>query len=118
MAEPFKGSQPQDENPLLDSGEKLRGQEKSILLKFFGKEIIVPLPPQELLNTMLKAKEIGWNVSEIIQVKPNINKPHKRAILLLQKSQTNLITKEITIETDLRGEYTAEFQELVKDFYL
>jgi len=76
------------------------------------------LPYSELENWSKKAKEIGWNVSEIIQVKPNINKPHKRAILLLQKSQTNLITKEITIETDLRGEYTAEFQELVKDFYL
>jgi len=76
------------------------------------------LPYSELENWNKKAEEIGWHVSEIIQVKPNLNKSFKRAILLLQKSQTTLITKEITIETDIRGEYTAEFLELVKDFYL
>jgi tRNA1Val (adenine37-N6)-methyltransferase len=76
------------------------------------------LPYTEVENWSKKAKEIGWCISEIIQVKPNINKPHKRAILLLQKSATILITKEITIETSARGVYSAEFQELVKDFYL
>lgn len=76
------------------------------------------LPSSELENWSKKANEIGWIIGKIIQVKPNPDKAFKRAILLLQKSKTPLLTKEITIETDARGVYSPEFLELVKDFYL
>lgn len=82
-----------------------------------GKAAFV-LPYSEVENWRKKANEIGWYIGEIIQVKPNLLKPFKRAILLFQKSETALIIKEITIENNNRGEYTTEFQELVKDFYL
>jgi tRNA1Val (adenine37-N6)-methyltransferase len=76
------------------------------------------LPYFEVDNWCKIAEEIGWNVDEIIKVKPNPNKEYKRAILLLKKIATPTKSREIIIETEMRGEYSIEFQELVKDFYL
>ena len=76
------------------------------------------LPFAELENWKQKASDKGWHTAEIIHVKPNAQKDFKRAILLLQKSNSSTITREICIETSTRGEYTPEFQELVNDFYL
>ncbi len=44
--------------------EQYAAGEQVILSKFFGKEIIVSPPPQELTDAMLKAREIGWTQAE------------------------------------------------------
>jgi tRNA1Val (adenine37-N6)-methyltransferase len=76
------------------------------------------LPYTQLENWKQKSAEKGWHLSQLVLVKPNEKKGYKRAIINLQKSAVFTFSSEICIETNIRGQYSTEFQRLVNEFYL
>lgn len=57
-------------------------------------------------------------LNQELRVKGHPNKPFKRELLLFSKHSSELISNSLTIETNKRHEYTAQYLTLVKDFYL
>lgn len=64
VAEFTKGYTPLKSREIRSYLESLAGQERQVLVPFFGKEMIVPTPPKELLTVMIRAREIGWTQAE------------------------------------------------------
>ena len=56
--------------------------------------------------------------SRITIVHPNLSLPPRRVLLEFSKVKTNVIHDSITIEKQKRHDYTDEYIELTKDFYL
>ncbi len=79
--------------------------------------IVIPKTDAETLVKI--AANYGLFCQEYCTVFPNSSKPAKRALLTigLQKP-IEIKHTELTIETNIRHEYTEEYQQLLKDFYL
>lgn len=77
--------------------------------------IIYPFEQLEYITKIAVSK--GFFINRQCLVKGNQNKPFKRVLLQFSKQETNVETSELCIE-DERHQYTDEFTELVKDFYL
>lgn len=89
----------------------------SELLKEDGLFSVV-LPTSEstdFINQCLK-KELFIN--KICTVKPNPSKPAKRVLMEFSFTEKTIVNSEITIETEKRHDYTNEYRNLTKDFYL
>ena len=65
-----------------------------------------------------KATEAGWFIENQVFIGGNQNKPFKRVLIYLKKTECITSQSELFIEGSERGKYTSEFGELVKDFYL
>ena len=63
------------------------------------------------------AAKAGLFPHEIMHVKGNKNAPFKRSYMAFGFEKTRCLHRELTIET-ARHQYTPEYIELVKDFYL
>lgn len=87
------------------------------LLAESGKICII-LPVNEGLECIKFASTIGLFCSKKVEVYPKPNKPAKRLLLefVLTKAETEL--SKIEIETTERHQYSAEFTNLVRDYYL
>lgn len=74
--------------------------------------------PFEQLNDVVEAAVLqGFFVKHQTLVKGNKNKPFKRVLLQFSKQEENIESSELFIENE-RHQYTDEFIELVKNFYL
>lgn len=85
-------------------------------------KISLILPVTEGENVQMFAKNIGLILNRSTKVFPKENKPAKRILLEFILKQ-NIENKKFTatnliLETQQCGEYTKEYSELVKDFYL
>lgn len=58
------------------------------------------------------------HISKITVVHPNLSLPPKRVLLEFSKTESNVTHDSITIEKQKRHDYTEEYIELTKDFYL
>lgn len=86
------------------------------------------LEPKGILNIIfpanlkhkvkLIAEDKGFFTKKIIEIKPNINKDTKRIIQIFTKDNCEPEKLIIAVETDKRHEYTTEYTELTKEFYL
>jgi tRNA1Val (adenine37-N6)-methyltransferase len=75
------------------------------------------LPYSRLAELKYYGPEYGLHLNEIVTVKHNTQKPAFRIMVLL--SQVKKPCKELTIEIKAEnGNYTREFTELLKDYYL
>ena len=75
--------------------------------------------PETGFNENLKiAENTGFFPVRITYVKPNISKPVKRVLFEAGKARTVFSENSISIETDKRHEYSPEYIELTKDFYM
>lgn len=65
-----------------------------------------------------KAIEAGWFIENQVLVGGHQNKPFKRVLVSLKKTECIIFHSELYIEGCDRGLYTSAFGELVREFYL
>ena len=78
--------------------------------------LILPITEAEKFIDLAKKK--GLLLDRKCDVKPNPNKLAKRMLMAFSFTAKALIKEEITIETEIRHQYTKEYISLTKDFYL
>jgi tRNA1Val (adenine37-N6)-methyltransferase len=76
------------------------------------------IPTEHKAEYISIAASFGVFLNQELRVKGHPNKPYKRELLQFSKQESELISDSLTIETDKRHEYTAQYLTLVKDFYL
>lgn len=77
----------------------------------------VIIPKKEESNFLALAKEHSLYPNRITHVKGNASAPVKRSLLQLSFKEAKTLEDELTIETE-RHQYTKEYKNLVKAFYL
>ena len=97
------------EAEILDSALKLLNPEGSLQLI---------LPYIEGTMFIAEASNYGFFCNRIIKIKPNPSGEIKRFILKFEKTKKLLQEKFLTIETGIRHQYTEDYKEVTKDFYL
>jgi len=80
--------------------------------------ICLILPVNEGLQCMEYAEQKGLYCSKRVYVFPKPNVAAKRLLLELSAIATTKVESELTIESDIRHQYTPEFTELAKNYYL
>lgn len=78
--------------------------------------IILPVSEGENLIELAPAHQLFCIRKTTIIPKPNA--PAKRLLLAFSKNNSTCQNSELTIETNIRHEYSSEFTGMVKDFYL
>lgn len=76
------------------------------------------LPYESSLHFIKLAQTVNLYPSRITNVLPKPSKQAKRTLMEFQFKQTTFEIKELTIETEVRHQYTPEFTLLLKEFYL
>jgi tRNA1Val (adenine37-N6)-methyltransferase len=74
-------------------------------------------PFEFLKEIMITALQNNWIPNRIIKIKGNSKTDYKRVFIEFGKESCTLIEEEITIE-NARNDYTKEYIELTKEFYL
>lgn len=80
--------------------------------------IALILPVNEGNQFNIIAQDNGLFLSRITKVKPNCIKPARRYLIEFSKQNLLLVETELTIEYEKHHDYTLEFRELTKDYYL
>jgi tRNA1Val (adenine37-N6)-methyltransferase len=80
--------------------------------------ICIILPVAEALQCIRFAEGKGLCCSKQVTVFPKPGVPAKRLLLEFSRNQTERLETELTIESENRHQYSPEFTELAKDFYL
>ena len=83
-----------------------------------GGRLCIILPIAEGEDCVKTGKEAGLFCSRKVNVFPNTVKQPKRLLLEFVMTETACRKSNLTIETEIRNQYTPEYTELVKDFYL
>jgi len=78
--------------------------------------VIFPFADKDILIT--SAVDNGLYPSEILYVSHNPGSRLVRVVITFTKNETITKEREIAVETGVRHNYTKEFSELVRDFYL
>lgn len=78
----------------------------------------VVLPFSAVSEFVELAKNQHLFLNRLCEVKPNLAKPPKRALMEFVLQEKELETTSLTIETNQRHVYTLAYQNLTKDFYL
>jgi tRNA1Val (adenine37-N6)-methyltransferase len=87
------------------------------LLKEEGKLFII-LPYPEGNVFIAEAQEYGFYCNRKLKVKPNPSATIKRLVLGFSRNRTKVSEKFLSIEKGKRHEFTEEYINLTKDFYL
>lgn len=80
--------------------------------------IALILPAEHFQEVENLAKISGLFLSRLCCVKPNPVKPDFRILVELSKKQSTLQEENLMIEFETHHDYTPEYKELTKDFYL
>lgn len=80
----------------------------------------VVLPASDGGSFLKQASGVGLHCTRRCAVHPRSDKPAKRLLMEFRRCSTELPTvdQSLVVETEQRHEYTAEFRQLTKDFYL
>lgn len=76
------------------------------------------LPIQEGLDCIENAKKEGLFCQQKTSIIPRIGKPAKRLLLSFSFKEQLCTESELLIETDSRHQYSEEYKNLTKDYYL
>lgn len=80
--------------------------------------IALVLPIESLQEIESLAQSNGLYLSRLCRVKPNPVKPEFRILIELTNRQNSLQEETLMIEFEKHHDYTPEYKELTKDFYL
>ena len=78
--------------------------------------VVLPFAVAQEFTELAKTHQLYIN--RLCEVKPNLAKPPKRALMEFALHKKELKTTTLTIETNQRHVYTTDYQNLTKDFYL
>lgn len=81
-------------------------------------EIAIVLPYEQKEEALHIARLHQFYPKRILNIRGTVEKPFKRVFLQFQQSENTPKIEVLSLETNNRHEYTAEYIELVKDFYL
>jgi tRNA1Val (adenine37-N6)-methyltransferase len=102
-------------NDSLTNEELLKGV--STLMAEGGRlQVIMPYAEGNVFIT--EANEYGFFCNSILKIKPLPSSEIRRLILTFSKKRLNITEKFLTIEQGRRHEFTEEYINLTKDFYL
>lgn len=87
------------------------------LLNLNGKIALV-LPIDSLQELEQKAHENQLYISRLCRVKPNPQKPVFRILIELTNAKCEMQEETLMIEFEKHNDYTSEYKELTKEFYL
>jgi tRNA1Val (adenine37-N6)-methyltransferase len=76
------------------------------------------LPIAEGRQSMYEAARLGLTCCHQTEVKPNENSLPKRCLLSFSQTSTTCLKDELCVETNTRHNYSIEYKQLTKDFYL
>lgn len=99
----------------LPNGDLLRATKK--LLAPSGKFCLI-LPFIEGLRFIEMAETYKFHCTKMVEVKPKINKPIERLLLQFELAPAELQKSELVIQHEVRNDYTKDYKDLTKDFYL
>lgn len=113
---------PQNERAIARHNEQLSFDDLLIhvirLLKPEGVFSLI-LPVNEAVDFAYNAFSQGLFLNRRCEVKPNLTKATKRILLEFSKTKPNTVIEEsLTIETEKRHHYTADYIKLTGNFYL
>ena len=80
--------------------------------------IVLVLPIESLPEISSLANLYKISISRLCRVKPNPIKPEFRILIELTNSESAIQESELMIEFEKHHDYTPEYKELTKDFYL
>ncbi|MBE9467976.1 MAG: methyltransferase [Bacteroidetes bacterium] len=102
-------------NTLLPHNELLAGADR-LLTK---KGLFCLILPIEQINGFIKlANEYNFFCTKLLKVKPTTEKDPKRALIELRREKIKYEVDILIIEKDKRHDYTEQYKNLTKDFYL
>ena len=78
--------------------------------------LILPITEATIFIDLAKKK--GLHLNRNCLVNPNPNKPAKRVLMEFSFSEHEVVSEELTIETETRHQYTKDYISLTQDFYL
>ncbi|MCF6241800.1 MAG: methyltransferase [Bacteroidales bacterium] len=78
--------------------------------------IIYPYLQKDILIS--QAQNYNFYPAKILEIKPHKNKPLHRIAICFSKNKKPFKTEQFSIKDAKNGEYTSEYKELTKDFYL
>lgn len=78
--------------------------------------IILPINEASIFTNLAAAQNLLLNRKCLI--KPNPNRAPKRVLMEFSFLESDIVSEELTIETETRHQYTKEYISLTKDFYL
>lgn len=87
------------------------------LLKDDGRFYVI-LPTNESVLFIQKALDYNLYCNSKLIVKHNNNSEPKRVLMMMEKTDNNKLVNELIIETGKRHQYTKEYINLTKDYYL
>ncbi len=102
-------------NDSLQPGDLLKAV--SVLLDENGSFLII-LPYAEAAVFMAEAPEYGLSCNRILKIKPTPSGPVIRMIMSFSRSGQTVTESFLTIGKGPRHEYTADYMNLTRDFYL
>ena len=115
LKNPDPGKAAARHNVTLNSTDLLRGI--SGLLKNDGKaQVIMPYTEGNIL--IAEAHDFGFFCNDILKIKPLPSVEVRRLILTFSRKKDKPTEKYLTIEHGKRYEFTQEYIDLTKDFYL
>jgi len=87
------------------------------LLEEKGKFTVI-IPVQQAEKFIPQAQDSGLYLSKYTNVRPKPSKPFHRILIEFSKEKTHPVPGELTIETNTHHNFTSEYKNLTKDFYL
>jgi tRNA1Val (adenine37-N6)-methyltransferase len=102
-------------NDLLPFSELIGGCDR--LLTTSGRFALI-LPAEQSERFISLASDFGLFVTRLTKVRPKPGKSFHRYLLEFSKVQTEVVSDELTIEFDVHNNFTTEYINLTKDFYL
>jgi tRNA1Val (adenine37-N6)-methyltransferase len=78
--------------------------------------VILPVKEAEIFTKMAEEKKMY--LTKLLKVIPRTDKPIKRHLMRFELLKKNRNESEIVIEKNLRHDYTTEYKELTKDYYI
>jgi tRNA1Val (adenine37-N6)-methyltransferase len=102
-------------NDSLTSDEILKGVSR--LLEETGRLQLI-LPYTEGTVFIAEAQEYGFYCNSMLKIRPVPNQEVRRLVLTFSRTKTVLSEKFLTIEHGKRHEFTEEYVNLTKDYYL
>jgi tRNA1Val (adenine37-N6)-methyltransferase len=115
LKNPDPGKATARHNDTLKSNELLKGAER---LMTEGGRLQVIMPYVEGNIFIAEAQEYGLYCNNILKIKPLPTSEIRRLILTFSRQKQKVSEKFLTIEHGKRHEFTEEYKNLTKDFYL
>jgi tRNA1Val (adenine37-N6)-methyltransferase len=100
---------------LLPYYELIRGN-KNLLADSGRLALILPVEQSERFISLAETNSLY--VSRLTKVRPKPGKPFHRYLLEFSKVQAEVVSDELTIELENHDNFTIEYKNLTKDFYL